>query len=103
MNSIIFFGTDRFAAEILERMLDDGRNVVAVVTKPDRPKHRNKKLLPPPVKQFCLDENLDIPIFQPEKASTGEFAGILRDFSPDLFVVVSYGEIISEELLAIPN
>ncbi|MCH9811368.1 methionyl-tRNA formyltransferase [bacterium] len=103
MNKIIFFGTDDFAVEMLRAMLDDGREIVAVVTKPDRPKHRKKKLLPTPVKEFCMERNLDIPIFQPEKASTGEFARVLRGFSPDLFVVVSYGEIISEELLAIPR
>lgn len=103
MNKIVFFGTDDFATEILRGMLKEGRSIVAVVTKPDRPKKRNNKLLPPPVKEFCLEQNLNLPIYQPEKASTKEFAQVLRGFAPDLFVVVSYGEIISEELLAIPK
>lgn len=103
MNKIIFFGTDLFAAHILDVMLKANIDVVAVVTKPDRKKHRNNKMLPPPCKQYCLDKGLDVPIFQPEKASTKEFAEVMRGFSPDLFVVVSYGEIINEELLAIPR
>jgi methionyl-tRNA formyltransferase len=103
MNSVVFFGTDEFAASILSVMLKNGIDVKAIVTKPDRAKNRNKKLLPPVVKQFCLDQGIDIPLYQPEKASTAEFADVLRGYSPDLFVVVSYGEIISEELLSIPR
>ena len=102
MNKIIFFGTDEFAAQMLHAMVEDGREVLAVVTKPDRPKHRNKKILPTPVKEYA-QKHLQVPVFQPDKASTSEFAEVLRGFSPDLFVVVSYGEIISEELLAIPR
>ncbi|MCH9616983.1 MAG: Methionyl-tRNA formyltransferase [Chlamydiia bacterium] len=102
-NSIIFFGTDEFAASILLVMLENGVNVKAIVTKPDKAKNRNKKVLAPVVKQFCLDRGVEIPLYQPEKASTSDFADILSGFAPDLFVVVSYGEIISEELLSIPR
>ncbi len=103
MCSVVFFGTDEFAAYILEKLLDNGINVKAVVTKPDRAKHRNKQLLPTKVKEMLLLRGLSIPLHQVEKASTAEFATTLRGYSPDLFLVVSYGEIISEELLAIPK
>ncbi|MCH9621244.1 MAG: Methionyl-tRNA formyltransferase [Chlamydiia bacterium] len=103
MNSVIFFGTDDFATHILSVMVKAGVDVKAIVTKPDRPQKRKQKLLPPPVKQFIQNEGVHIPLYQPIKASTKEFAQTLRDFSPDLFVVVSYGEIISQELLDIPR
>lgn len=103
MNSVIFFGTDEFSVSILRVMLENKINIKAIVTKPDRVKNRNKRLLPPALKQFCMDNQVEIPLFQPEKASTPEFAEVLRSFSPDLFVVVSYGEIINKELLAIPK
>ena len=103
IQSIIFFGTDLFATHILSALLFHGKKVVAVVTKGDKAKERGGKVLPPPVKKFLLEHYPNIPLFQPEKASTPEFASILRSFTPDLFVVVSYGEIISEALLAIPK
>jgi len=103
MCSVVFFGTDEFAAYILEKLLDNGIDVKAVVTKPDRAKQRNKQLLPTKVKEMLLFKDSSIPLHQVEKASTPEFADTLRGYSPDLFVVVSYGEIISEELLAIPK
>ncbi len=103
MLTIIFFGTDEFAAYILSKLLSSGKRVLAVVTKPNRAKKRGGELLPSPVKKFLEENYPDIPCFQPEKASTSDFAQTLRTFSPDLFVVVSYGEIINDELLAIPK
>ena len=102
MKSIVFFGSDDFAAYILESMINSGYNIVAVVTKPDRAIKRNKKLLSP-IKQKLNDMGTTIPIYDPVKASTEEFAVILESYHPDLFVVVSYGEIISQRLLDIPK
>ena len=103
MLSIVFFGTDEFATYILSKLLSSKKKVVAVVTKPDRATKRGGELLPTPVKRFLEQNYPKIPLFQPEKASTSSFAQTLRSFSPDLFVVVSYGEIINDELLAIPK
>lgn len=103
MHSVIFFGTDEFAVSILSIMLDSNINVSAVVTKPDRAIKRNKKQIPCPVKQYVLTEKLSLNLLQPEKASTSEFAATLKGYNPDLFVVVSYGEIISQQLLDIPK
>jgi methionyl-tRNA formyltransferase len=101
MLSIIFFGTDEFAAHILSELLSAGKKVLAVVTKPDRAKKRGGEPLPSPVKSFLEKTGLNLPLFQPEKASTSDFAQRLRTFAPDLFVVVSYGEIMNEELLGV--
>jgi methionyl-tRNA formyltransferase len=103
MQSIIFFGTDFFSVSILSTLIENNKNILAVVTKPDKIGGRDKKMLPPPVKKFLLENKIDLPLFQPEKASTHEFAQILKSYNPDLFVVVSYGEIISSELLSIPK
>lgn len=99
---IVFFGTPPFAARILEALLSSRHSVVAVVTQPDRPQGRKLQVQPPAVKQTLLEKGEKIPLFQPEVASTEEIASTLKKFSPDLFVVVAYGEIIKENLLSIP-
>ena len=103
MQSVIFFGTDCFSLSVLSTLLQNKVNVLAVVTKPDKIKNRNNQLLPPPLKEFLIKNGIKLPLYQPEKASTSDFAAILKGYKPDLFVVVSYGEIISSELLAIPK
>ncbi|MCI5052134.1 MAG: methionyl-tRNA formyltransferase [Simkaniaceae bacterium] len=100
---IVFFGTPDFAAEILAHLLDHQVDIAAVVTMPDRPKGRSRRLSPPPVKQMLLDRGIDLPIHQPEKASTPEMEKLLKGYEPDLFVVVGYGEIIKQNLLDIPR
>ncbi len=100
MKRIVFFGTPRFAATILEALLSHGANIVGVVTKPDKPVGRSSELMPPPVK--ILANKKGILLFQPLKASTPEFAEELKKLSPDLFVVVAYSEIFKEILLQLP-
>ncbi len=100
---LIFFGTSAFAAYVLNDLLLSHHEIIAVVTKPDTPQGRSRKLTPPPVKQMLLDKESEIPLFQPEKASTAEFAETLRSFHPDLFVVVAYGEILKENILSVPK
>lgn len=98
---VIFFGTPLFAAEVLEFLLQHNVNVVAVVSKPDRPKGRSKTPVPTPVK--LIAEKFSIPVFQPEIVSSPEFAEILKSFRADLFVVVAFGEIIKQFLLDLPR
>ena len=86
---IIFFGTPLFAAKVLEFLLQNKRDVVAVVTKPDKPKGRSLTLQPTPVK--LVAQAHQIPVFQPEMVSALEFSPILEEFKADLFVVVAYG------------
>lgn len=96
---IVFFGTPLFAATILER-LAARYTISAVVTKPDQPVGRSSKPVSPAVKDVA--ERLSIPVYQPVKCSTEEFANRLRAIGADLFVVVAYGEIISQLILDIP-
>ena len=100
---IIFFGTPEFASRHLEALVQSGMNIVACVTKPDKPQGRNLRLAPPDVKVVSEKLLPHVPIFQPEKCSTPEFAELLRSFDADLFVVVAYGEIIKQHVLDIPK
>ena len=100
---VIFFGTPAFASETLRVLIDNGIDIVAVVTKPDKPVGRSGKPVPCPVKSLAQERIPHIPLFQPEKASTPQFVETLRSFHADLFVVVAYGEIISQDLLDLPQ
>lgn len=100
---VIFFGTPQFAADVLQYLLDHGVDIVAVVSKPDRAKGRSKSLVPTPVKVIAAHHSPALPIYQPERASSSDFADLLISHRPDLFVVVAYGEIVSQQLLNIPG
>lgn len=100
---IIFFGTSEFAARILKDLLEKSFNIVAVVTRPDRPQGRALQLVPPPVKKLLIDRQSSIPVHQPEKASTPEFQENLSHYDADLFLVVAYGEILRQTILDLPN
>ena len=93
-------GTPSFAVPALKALLDHGDRVVAVVTQPDRPKGRGRKLTPPPVKEAALQYGLEI--LQPEKASSPEFCEVMRAKNPDLLVVLAFGQILKRPLLQIP-
>jgi methionyl-tRNA formyltransferase len=99
---ILFFGTAPFAAYLLRRLLEARVDIVGVVTRPDRPRGRGQRSGPSPVKAALLEVAPHIPLFQPEKASTPEFAQEVRALHPDLFLVVAYGEIIKKLLLELP-
>jgi len=100
INRIIFMGTPEFAVPSLQALLDHKENVVAVVTQPDRPKGRGRKLTPPPVK--VLAENTGIAVLQPTKIKTEEYHDTIREFSPDLIIVTAYGRILPGTLLRLP-
>jgi methionyl-tRNA formyltransferase len=101
--NIVFFGTDPFAAQILDFLLKKGYNIVAVVTRIDKPKGRSGTPTPPPVKEFLETVHFQRPILQPLKASAPEFVEHLQTLHPDLFLVVSYGQILKQNLLDLPK
>jgi methionyl-tRNA formyltransferase len=101
--NIVFFGTSPFAVTLLRGLLKQKINIVAVVTRADKPQGRSLKISSPPVKELILESHPDIPILQPHKASTPEFIDQLRQFNPDLFVVAAYGEILKQSLLDLPK
>jgi methionyl-tRNA formyltransferase len=97
---VIFMGTPEFACPTLQRLIDRGEHVVAVVTQPDRPKGRGQKLTPPPVKELALKYR--IPVYQPTKVRDPDVVETLRGLLPDLIVVVAFGQILPKALLEIP-
>jgi methionyl-tRNA formyltransferase len=98
---IIFMGTPDFACPTLQRLIDRGEEIIAVVTQPDRPKGRGQKLVPPPVK--VLAEKHGIPVLQPHRVRAPEAIAQIRELSPDLIVVVAFGQILPQGLLDIPR
>jgi len=99
---VVFFGTPDFAVPSLRALLDEGAQVVAVVTQPDRPRGRSRStLVPPPVKELALARG--IPVFQPDRPAGDLFLTSLRRLEPELGVVVAYGHLLKPELLAIPR
>jgi methionyl-tRNA formyltransferase len=98
---IIFMGTPDFAVPSLKALVKDGHKVVSVVTQPDRPKGRGRKLFLSPVKRVA--QEYGIKILQPEKASDNQFCDTIRGLKPDLLIVVAFGQILKSNLLTIPR
>ncbi len=98
---IMFMGTPDFAGEILKKLLSNGENVVAVVTQPDKPKGRGKKLTPPPVK--LIGEEYSLPVLQPTTLKDDAFLPELLQFEPDVIIVAAYGKILPEYVLSFPK
>src|ERR1017187_9671867 len=99
---IIFMGTAGLSCASLETLAGDKAfSVAAVVTQPDKPKGRDLKLQPSPVKSLALKINL--PVLQPERARDEQFIGELRALKPDLIVVVAYGHILPQTILDLPK
>lgn len=98
---IVFMGTPEIAVPSLERLINDGYDVCAVVTQPDRPKGRGKKLAFSPVKEAAIRH--DIEVLQPEKASQADFVDRLKELNPDLIVVIAFGQILKKDVLDLPK
>jgi methionyl-tRNA formyltransferase len=98
---ILFFGTSAFAAHILTFLIKNSFHILAVVTQPDRPRGRHLHASFSPVKEVALAAGL--PVLQPERISTPENVELLKNYHPDLSLVVAYGEIIKKSLLDVPK
>jgi methionyl-tRNA formyltransferase len=99
---VIFMGTPDLACESLKALAEaPACEVVAVVTQPDRPKARDLKLLPPPVKELAV--RLGIPVLQPERARNETFIAQLRELTPELIAVAAYGQILPPGILDLPR
>jgi methionyl-tRNA formyltransferase len=102
MSSLVFCGTPRFAVPTLEGLVHAGFEVRLVVTQPDRPRGRGLALAPSPLKQSALALNL--PITQPESIKNNdEFRAQLTALRPDAIIVVGYGRIIPQWMIALPH
>lgn len=100
---IVFFGTPQFAVPSLQLLLQEPEiEVLGVVTQPDRPRGRGKKLLPSAIKKVALEEQ--IPVWQPKNLKKAKKTlNLLREAGADAFVVVAYGQILSQEILDLPR
>lgn len=99
--NIIFAGTPDFAARHLDALLSSNHNVVGVFTQPDRPAGRGNKLTASPVKQLAEQHN--IPVFQPKSLRPEENQQMVADLNADVMVVVAYGLILPQPVLAMPR
>ncbi len=98
---IVFMGTPDFAVPSLMSLLESGYEVSSVVTQPDRPRGRGRKLVPPPVKAAA--EERGCIVLQPESVNRPEFPEALRAQQPDLIVVVAFGQILRPAILSVPR
>ena len=98
---IVYMGTPDFAVAPLDAIIRAGHEVAAVVTQPDKQKGRGKEVQMTPVKECALKHG--IPVFQPVKIKDPEAVNKLWEYAADIFVVVAFGQLLSEEILTMPK
>ncbi len=98
---IVFMGTPDFAEASLKKLIEENFDVVGVFTQPDKPKGRGMELSFSPVKELALANAL--PVFQPTKMRDGTALEQIKALEPDILVVVAYGRILPDEILAVPK
>ena len=94
-------GTPDFASASLKKLIDERFDVVGVFTQPDKPKGRGMELCASPVKELALENGL--PVFQPVKMRDGTALAQIKALEPDILVVVAYGRILPDDILAVPK
>jgi methionyl-tRNA formyltransferase len=98
---IVFMGTPQFSVPGLQALHQNGYEIALVVTQPDRPKGRGRRITACPVKQTAQD--LGYPVIQPGSIKSPDFAGQIKSLKPDFQVVIAYGKILPETVLALPR
>lgn len=99
---IVFWGTPEYSLRSLEVINNSNHELVGVVTQPDKKRSRGNKLIPSPVKQYAIKNN--ILVISPKQIKNNEdFLNQLKELMPDIFIVVAYGKILSKEILNIPK
>lgn len=101
MTKIVFMGTPQFSVPILESLVENDYDVVAVVTQPDRPVGRKKVITATPVKEAAL--RLGLKVLQPEKISNSPEMAEIVELAPDLIVTAAFGQFLPEKLLQVPK
>ena len=98
---VLFMGTPSYATEILKELLNNKNyEVIGIFTQEDKPVGRKQLLTPPHIKQYCLENNINIPILQPKKLKDKLVAYIyIKELEPDFIVVAAYGQILPKEIL----
>ena len=98
---IVFMGTPDFASASLKKLIDERFDVVGVFTQPDKPKGRGMELCASPVKELALENGL--PVFQLVEMRDGTALAQIKALEPDILVVVAYGRILPDDILAVPK
>jgi methionyl-tRNA formyltransferase len=98
---IMFMGTPDFAATILDKLIQAGHEVIAVITQPDKQKGRGHEVSFPPVKELALKHGLTV--YQPVKVREAEFLKTVEELAPEIIVVAAFGQILPKALLDIPQ
>ncbi len=99
--SLVFMGTPEFALPSLEALHQAGAPILLVVTQPDRPKGRGRKVVAPPVKVLAGAKGL--PVYQPQKVKSSEAIERIAAVDPVCIVVAAYGQLLSAEILEMPS
>jgi len=97
---IVFMGTPKFAVPSLLGLIESKHNILAVVTQPDRPRGRGKRILQSPVKEVALQHG--IRVLQPERIGEPLYVNQIESLKPDTIVVIAYGQILPKNILTIP-
>ena len=99
---ILFMGTPDYATTIFKELMNSKYEIVGLFTQPDKPVGRKQILTAPHIKQYCIDENINLPIFQPLKLRGNEEATKqITELKPDFIIVAAYGQILPKEILDI--
>jgi len=98
---ILFMGTPDFAAENLKALIEDGREVVAVISQPNKPKNRGMQIVKTPT--TVIGEQHGIPVYHPETLKDETIKPLLDEINPDIIIVVAYGKILPSYVLDYPK
>ena len=99
---IVFWGTPEYSLKSLKVINNSNHELVGVITQPDKKRSRGNKLIPSPVKQYAIKNN--ILVLSPNQIKNNEdFSSQLKELMPDIFIVIAYGKILSKEILNIPK
>jgi methionyl-tRNA formyltransferase len=98
---IVFMGSPEFALPTLRRLIESDHEVAGVVTQPDRPAGRGRRLQPQPAKLLTLERGL--PVLQPERVNRPESLTAIGELAPDALVIAAYGQILRQPLLDLPQ
>ena len=98
---VIFFGTPEFAIPPIEKLIEAGFEIAAVVTEPARPAGRHQETVPSPVKIFAAEKKFTI--FEPKSVKAPEWTEKIKTLAPDLLIVAAYGQIMPKTIIEIPR
>ncbi|MCT4687366.1 methionyl-tRNA formyltransferase [Vallitalea sp.] len=98
---VVFMGTPDFSVPTLQELINSEHEVVAVVTKPDKPKGRGNKVLFTPIKEVAISNDIDV--YQPQKLSEKDFVEAMEHINPDVIVVIAFGKILPKRILDLPK